>query len=236
MYAQTTYPSRNDCLLSDDFETNSFWSSGRITSGSAFSGDYIVKGSSTSTPVYSKALPLEKNVTYNFQFWYRNPTAASSDKVGVYYKSKYASKYNVIKTVTLNQTDVWTFCSFEFSHSSYSDFYFGVRGTDVEIDSVSVPILYKTAGNLINNGSFEQGNINWKEINDKPILFSGNANDGMACGIVSAGGGGYCDFETAPYTEYTLSFKYKGEKENILENINLSIPYGSFIGILLNYR
>ncbi len=29
-----------------------------------------------------------------------------------------------------------------------------------------------------------------------------------------------------------LSFKYKGEKENILENINLSIPYGSFIGIL----
>lgn len=211
MYAQTTYPSRNDCLLSDDFETNSFWSSGRITSGSAFSGDYIVKGSSTSTPVYSKALPLEKNVTYNFQFWYRNPTAASSDKVGVYYKSKYASKYNVIKTVTLNQTDVWTFCSFEFSHSSYSDFYFGVTGTDVEIDSVSVPILYKTAGNLINNGSFEQGNINWKEINDKPILFSGNANDGMACGIVSAGGGVYCDFETAPYTEYTLSFKYKGE-------------------------
>lgn len=29
-----------------------------------------------------------------------------------------------------------------------------------------------------------------------------------------------------------LSFKYKGEKENILENINLSIPAGSFIGIL----
>lgn len=29
-----------------------------------------------------------------------------------------------------------------------------------------------------------------------------------------------------------LNFKYKGEKENILENINLSIPSGSFIGIL----
>lgn len=29
-----------------------------------------------------------------------------------------------------------------------------------------------------------------------------------------------------------LSFKYKGEKENILENINLNIPAGSFIGIL----
>lgn len=29
-----------------------------------------------------------------------------------------------------------------------------------------------------------------------------------------------------------LNFKYKGEKENILENINLNIPYGSFIGIL----
>lgn len=29
-----------------------------------------------------------------------------------------------------------------------------------------------------------------------------------------------------------LNFKYKGEKENILENINLSIPAGSFIGIL----
>lgn len=29
-----------------------------------------------------------------------------------------------------------------------------------------------------------------------------------------------------------LDFKYKGEKENILENININIPYGSFIGIL----
>lgn len=29
-----------------------------------------------------------------------------------------------------------------------------------------------------------------------------------------------------------LDFKYKGEKENILENINLNIPSGSFIGIL----
>lgn len=29
-----------------------------------------------------------------------------------------------------------------------------------------------------------------------------------------------------------LNFKYKGEKENILENINLNIPSGSFIGIL----
>lgn len=29
-----------------------------------------------------------------------------------------------------------------------------------------------------------------------------------------------------------MDFKYKGEKENILENINLNIPSGSFIGIL----
>lgn len=29
-----------------------------------------------------------------------------------------------------------------------------------------------------------------------------------------------------------LNFKYKGEKENILENINLNIPSGSFVGIL----
>lgn len=38
--------------------------------------------------------------------------------------------------------------------------------------------------------------------------------------------------ENADIQISNLNFKYKGEKENILENINLSIPYGSFIGIL----
>lgn len=38
--------------------------------------------------------------------------------------------------------------------------------------------------------------------------------------------------ENADIQINNLSFKYKGEKENILENINLNIPYGSFIGIL----
>lgn len=38
--------------------------------------------------------------------------------------------------------------------------------------------------------------------------------------------------ENADIQINNLNFKYKGEKENILENINLSIPSGSFIGIL----
>ena len=38
--------------------------------------------------------------------------------------------------------------------------------------------------------------------------------------------------ENASIQISNLDFKYKGEKENILENINLNIPYGSFIGIL----
>lgn len=38
--------------------------------------------------------------------------------------------------------------------------------------------------------------------------------------------------ENASIQISNLNFKYKGEKENILENINLNIPYGSFIGIL----
>ena len=38
--------------------------------------------------------------------------------------------------------------------------------------------------------------------------------------------------ENADIQINNLGFKYKGEKENILENINLSIPHGSFIGIL----
>lgn len=38
--------------------------------------------------------------------------------------------------------------------------------------------------------------------------------------------------ENADIQINNLNFKYKGEKENILENINLSIPAGSFIGIL----
>lgn len=38
--------------------------------------------------------------------------------------------------------------------------------------------------------------------------------------------------ENADIQIVDLNFKYKGEKENILENINLNIPSGSFIGIL----
>ena len=211
LYALTTHSIKEEYLMSDDFETNTFWSSGRIASNQAFSGDYIIKGNSTSAPVYSKALTLEKGITYSFQFWYRNPIADSTDKVGVYYKSKYSSRYTAIKTVTLSQNEGWSFCSFEFSHTAYSEFYFGVTGTDVEIDSVSVSMLYKTAGNLIENGSFENGDINWKGINDDSLSFRGNAIEGMACGVISAGGGAYCDFETIPYAEYTLSFKYKGD-------------------------
>lgn len=38
--------------------------------------------------------------------------------------------------------------------------------------------------------------------------------------------------ENADIQIVDLNFKYRGEKENILENINLNIPSGSFIGIL----
>lgn len=38
--------------------------------------------------------------------------------------------------------------------------------------------------------------------------------------------------ENADIQIVDLNFKYKGEKENILENINLNIPSGSFVGIL----
>lgn len=38
--------------------------------------------------------------------------------------------------------------------------------------------------------------------------------------------------ENADIQIVDLNFKYKGEKESILENINLNIPSGSFIGIL----
>jgi len=210
MNALSTYPSKEEYIMADDFETNTFWSAGRTASNFAFSGGYIIKGNSTSTPVYSKALSLTKGVTYNFGFWYRNPNADSTDKAGVYYKSKYSSRYTAIKTVALSQTDAWTFCSFEFSHSTYSDFYFGVTGTDVEIDSISIPILYKTAGNLVQNGSFEQGAVNWGNTGDTALTFSGDADEGMACGVVSVGEGAYCDFSTIPFADYTVSFKYKG--------------------------
>lgn len=38
--------------------------------------------------------------------------------------------------------------------------------------------------------------------------------------------------ETPNITIKNLDFKYNNELENILENININIPYGSFIGIL----
>ena len=200
-------------ITGGSFETDDFWSNGRTTSDSAFDGNYIVKGSSDKAYIYSKGVQLQKNVTYTFNFWYRNPKADSSDEVAVFYKR--SSKYMKIKSVVLEQSTDWKFCSMEFKHSNYSDFYFGVKGTDVEIDSVSIPFTYKTCGNVIENGSFEQGNSGWKGLASDITAFSGNSADGMSALKLSKEINGiYADFETVSNADYTLKFKYKGNSKD----------------------
>jgi len=206
--ASETYNVKTNYLFSDDFETNTFWSSGRTVSNTAFSGNYVIKGNSNSSYVYSNKLPLELNVTYTFGFWYRNPDLSANDKVAVCYKN--SGRYTVIKSVKLEQSADWKYCSFEFKHSKYSDFYFALQGTDVEIDSVTVPYTYSTTGNLIKNGSFEKGTQAIYEICENSVKFSGNAAEGVACAVLNTQGGLYCDFDTVPFAEYRLSFKYKG--------------------------
>ena len=207
--ASNTYSHKENFLFTNDLETSTFWSSGRTQSNTAFSGEYIVKGNSNSSYVYSTSIPLEKNVTYTLNFWYRNPTKDTGDKVAVCYKG--SSKYRVIKSVTLEETSGWTHSSIEFKHSSYSDFYIGVQGADVEIDSVSIPLTYKTCGNLIENGSFEAGKLGWKTLDGSITEFGGDSADGMAALKLSEGKkGAYTDFETLKYADYTLTLKYKG--------------------------
>ncbi len=211
--ASNTYPYKENFLFASDLETSNFWSSGRTASSTAFSGEYVVKGNSNSAYIYSTGIPLEKNVTYTFNFWYRNPTQDTGDKVAVCYKR--SSKYMVIKSVALEATTEWTHCSFEFKHSVYSDFYFGVQGSDVEIDSVSIPLTYKTCGNLIENGSFEAGKLGWNTLDGNLPEFSGDSADGMAALKISKGKNGvYADFETTKYADYTLTLKYKGSATN----------------------
>lgn len=211
--ATITYPNNEKYLFTDNFETNTFWSSGRIQSDTAFSGDYLIKGNSNSSYVYSTSVALEKNVTYTLSFWYRNPTQETSDKLAVFYKR--SNKYTAIKSVALQQTQEWKYCSLEFRHTAYSVFYFGIQGADVEIDSVSIPVTYKTCGNLIENGSFEQGEKAWNGLDGTDTLFSGNTDDGMAALKLSAKTVGvYSDFETLPYADYTLTLKYKGNSKD----------------------
>lgn len=208
--ATVTHPIKEEYIFKSDFETNEFWLSGRTKSETAFSGDYVVKGSSDSSYVYSTSVSLEKGVTHTFSFWYRNPTADTSDKIAVFYKR--SNKYMLIKSITLEQTKEWKHCSLEFKQSTYSDFYFGIQGADVEIDSVSIPATYKTCGNLIENGSFEQGVLSWNSISGDIAQFSGNSADGMAALEMSAKTDGiYTDFETLKYIDYTVSLKYKGD-------------------------
>lgn len=211
--ASITYPVEEDFLFTSDFETNSFWSSGRTLSDTAFSGSYVIKGNSNSGYVYSSSVPLEKNVTYIFSFWYRNPTSQTGDKVAVFYKR--SSRYMSIKSITLEQTTEWKYCSFEFKHSNYADFYFGVQGADVEIDSVSIPFTYKTCGNLIENGSFEEGDSGWKVLSGDATEFSGDSSDGMSALKLATGiNGVYTDFETLSNVDYTLTLKYKGNSKD----------------------
>ncbi len=193
------------------FETDAFWSDGRTKSDTAFDGEYIVKGSSDSAYIYSKSISLQKNVTYTFNFWYRNPKADSSDKIAVFYKRN--SKYMTIKSLVLEQTDDWKFCSLQFKHSAYSDFYFGVQGTDVEIDAASIPVaLAKSSKNIIKGGSFEEAEKTWGALGNNEITLQGNGADGFVAAKLPSGKneGIYFDFKTDREVYYTATFKYKG--------------------------
>ena len=202
-------------ITGGSFETDDFWSNGRTTSDSAFDGNYIVKGNSDKAYIYSKGVQLQKNVTYTFNFWYRNPKADSSDKIAVFYKK--SSKYMTIKSLVLEQSDDWKLCSIEFKHSTYSEFYFGVQGADVEIDAASIPVaIAKSSKNIINNGSFEYAEKTWNVLGDKAIFIKGNGIDGFAAATIASGEncGIYFDFPTEKEVYYTVSFKYKGGGAN----------------------
>ena len=202
-------------ITGGSFETNDFWADGRTESDTAFDGKYIVKGNSDKAYIYSKGVLLQKNVTYTFNFWYRNPKADSSDKIAVFYKRN--SKYMTIKSVALEQSDDWKLCSIEFKHSNYSEFYFGVQGADVEIDAASIPVaVTKSSKNIINNGSFEYAEESWNILGDKTISVKGNGVDGFAAAIIPSGenNGIYFDFPTEKEVYYTVSFKYKGGGAN----------------------
>jgi len=194
------------------FETSDFWSDGRTAVNSAFDGDYVIKGESDSSYIYSTGVELNKNVTYTFNFWYRNPTASSDDKLAVFYKGR-NGKYSTITTLELEQADEWTFCTVDFKHSTYNVFYFGVKGTDVEIDAVSIPFASgKSSDNIIENGSFENKEKSWNVLGDKDITIKGNGADGFAVATLPVGinSGIYFDFPTEKEVYYTVSFKYKG--------------------------
>lgn len=194
------------------FETTEFWSSGRTAVDSAFDGSYVIKGKNDTEYIYSDGVELSKNVTYTLNFWYRNPTASSEDKVAVFYKGR-NGKYTTITTLSLEQTDDWKFCTLNFKHSAYNVFYFGLKGSDVEIDAVSVPFASgKTSKSLIANGSFESAEKSWNVLGDKDIAIKGNGVDGFAAATLPTGlsSGIYFDFPTEKEVYYTVSFKYKG--------------------------
>jgi len=194
------------------FETNDFWSDGRTAVNTAFDGQYVVKGKSDSSFIYSDGVELSKNVTYSLNFWYRNPTDSSEDKLAVFYKGK-NGKFSTITTLKLEQTEEWKYCSLNFKHSSYNVFYFGLKGADVEIDAVSIPLVSgKSSKNIIVNGSFENEEKSWNVLGDKDITIKGNGTDGFAVATLPSGtnSGIYFDFPTEKEVYYTVSFKYKG--------------------------
>ncbi len=199
-------------ITGGSFETDVFWADGRVKSAEAFDGDYIVKGQSDSAYVYSKSVSLEKKVNYTFRFWYRNPTADSNDKVAVFYNLN--GSYRRIKSVELEKAEEWTLGSFVFTHSAYSDFYFGVQGSDVEIDAVSIPeTSAKSAKNILSNGSFEnEEEKSWNTVGDGEVVLKGNGVDGFVAAQLPSGkdSGIYFDFPTEKETYYTVTFKYKG--------------------------
>lgn len=204
------------------FETENLWKNenGRKYSETAYDGDYLVAASSSKK--YSEEVSLETQKTYYISFWYRNPTSESNDSFFIT-----TDKSKTYKSADIGVSNDWVFERFEISTKNYSSFYFGIRGTDFEIDALRISDTI--TGNPINNYSFASGLNDWS-VN----------GDGITSSEISCRAGGSAHFESGYHSSisqeiateknknYSLNFSYKGQTPEYAAMFSVSAGEATF--------
>lgn len=206
------------------------WNGGSIITEHVRSGDKALQLASTSGAVAYRVIDVEPNTNYFVSLWTKNITTVG-DWWGV---KPYAENDGVVDT---NLTEGVLFRN---QFSSMSDWFsaqnlfnsgnntrvtlifLSKEGTDTCVDDIEIrKAVVDKENNLIKNGSFENGLMNWSERYHSPALLDRLVNDGVDGSYSAQTTSNYGhlaqSFKTKANTNYLITYSYKKTADTTYE-------------------
>lgn len=206
------------------------WNGGSIITEHVRSGDKALQLASTSGAVAYRVIDVEPNTNYFVSLWTKNITTVG-DWWGV---KPYAENDGVVDT---NLTEG---ALFRNQFSSMNDWFsaqnlfnsgdntrvtlifLSKEGTDTCVDDIEIrKAVVDKENNLIKNGSFENGLMNWSERYHSPALLNRLVNDGVdgSYSAQTTSNYGYLaqSFKTKANTNYLITYSYKKTADTTYE-------------------